>query len=143
MIKHNAAVSKRSVSTNAYVQRYIHELNTGLMDGKRLKEATKVKYGLEKDDQGVWYTTLKTEEMRCIDDCKKGGCKDTDDTKSVASMTDAEIDKFIRDASNKVLKVENKTTKAKKKMVEKVIEEVVDKASNKRVRKVPVRFKAK
>jgi hypothetical protein len=30
--KHNAVASKRSVSTNAYVQRYIHELNTGLMD---------------------------------------------------------------------------------------------------------------
>jgi hypothetical protein len=96
--KHNAAASKRSVSTNAYVQRYIHELNTGLMDETRLKEGTRVKYGLEKDDNGVWYSTLKTEEMECRDVCKKG--------------TD---------------KIADKPTKSKKKVVEKVIEKVVDK----------------
>ena len=133
---------KKMAIKPGYVQRYIHELNTGLMDGKRLKEATKVKYGLEKDAQGVWYTTLKTEEMKCIDDCKKGGCKDTDDTESVASLTDAEMDKLIRDTSNKVLKSVDKPVKAKKKMVEKVIEKVVDKTT-KRVRKPPVRFKAR
>ena len=53
------------------------------------------------------------------------------------------MDKLIRDASNKVLKVADKPTKSKKKVIEKVIEKIVDKASNKRVRKVPVRFKAK
>ena len=50
---------------------------------------------------------------------------------------------LIRDASRKVLKVADKPTKTKKKTVEKVIEKIVDTASNKRVRKVPVRFKAK
>lgn len=57
--KHNARASKRSVSTNAYVRRYIHELNTGLMDVSKVKDATIIKYELEKDDNGVWYSTLK------------------------------------------------------------------------------------
>jgi hypothetical protein len=112
--KHNAAASKRSVSTNAYVQRYIHELNTGLMDPTKVKEATKVKYGLEKDDKGLWYSTLKTEEVKCIDECKK-----------------------------KTDKVADKPTKTKKKVIEKVIEKIVETANNKRVRKPPQRFKAR
>ena len=87
--------------------------------------------------------------MECIDVCKKGTDKEVacecevSDTESVASLTEAEIDKLIRDASKKVLKSVDKPTKAKKKVIENVIEKVVDKASNKRVRKVPVRFKAK
>jgi len=138
--KHNAAASKRSTTTFAYAQRYVRELNTGLMDISKVKDATIIKYGLEfKDDR--WITTLTTNEMECIDLCKKGNDKE-DDTESVASLTDAEMDKLIRDASNKVLKVADKPTKAKKKVIEKVIEKIVDKASNKRVRKVPVRFKA-
>ena len=96
--KHNAVASKRSVSTNAYVQRYIHELNTGLMDISKVKDATIIKYELKKDDNGIWYSTLKTEEMECRDVCKKG--------------TD---------------KIADKPTKSKKKVVEKVIEKVVDK----------------
>jgi hypothetical protein len=112
------------------------------MDIEKVKDATIIKYGLEKDDNGLWITTLKTDVMECIDKCKKGDDKE-DDTESVASLTDAEMDKLIRDASRKVLKVADKPTKAKKKMVEKVIEKIVDKASNKRVRKVPVRFKPK
>ena len=84
------------------------------MDEKRLKDATKVKYRLEKDDKGLWYSTLKTEEVKCIDECKK-----------------------------KTDKVPDKPTKAKKKVIEKVIEKVVDTATNKRSRKVPDRFKAK
>jgi hypothetical protein len=140
--KHNAAASKRSTTTLAYAQRYVRELNTKLMDISKVKDATIIKYGLEKDDNGVWYTTLKTDEMECMDKCKKGNDKE-DDTESVASLTDAEMDKLIRDASNKVLKSVDKPTKSKKKVIEKVIEKIVDKASNKRVRKVPVRFKAK
>ena len=112
------------------------------MDISKVKDATIIKYGLEKDDNGVWYTTLKTDEMECMDKCKKGNDKE-DDTESVASLTDSEMDKLIRDVSNKVLKVDDKPTKSKKKVIEKVIEKIVDKASNKRVRKVPVRFKAK
>ena len=96
--KHNAAASKRSVSTNAYVQRYIHELNTKIMDISKVKDATIIKYELKKDDNGIWYSTLKTEEMECRDVCKKG--------------TD---------------KIADKPTKSKKKVVEKVIEKVVDK----------------
>ncbi len=64
------------------------------------------------------------------------------DTESVASLTDAEMDKLIRDASNKVLKVPDKPTKSKKKVMEKVIEKVVDTVMNKRVRKPPQRFTA-
>ena len=94
------------------------------------------------EEENRWVTTLTTDEMRCIDDCKKGTDKE-DDTESVASLTDAEMDKLIRDASNKVLKVADKPTKVKKKVIEKVIEKIVDTISNKRVRKVPVRFKAK
>jgi hypothetical protein len=139
--KHNAAASKRSTTTLAYAQRYVRELNTNLMDISKVKDATIIKYGLEfKDDR--WITTLTTNEMECIDACKKGNDKE-DDTESVASLTDAEMDKLIRDASNKVLKVADKPTKAKKKVIEKVIEKIVDTATNKRVRKVPVRFKAK
>jgi hypothetical protein len=80
--------------------------------------------------------------MECIDICKKGTDKE-DDTDSVVSLTDAEMDKLIRDASKKVLKVADKPTKTKKKVIEKVIEKVVDTATNKRSRKVPERFKAK
>jgi hypothetical protein len=139
--KHNAAASKRSTTTLAYAQRYARELTTGLMDISKVKDETIIKYGLEfKDDR--WITTLTTNEMECIDACKKGNDKE-DDTESVASLTDAEMDKLIRDASNKVLKVADKPTKAKKKVIEKVIEKIVDTATNKRVRKVPVRFKAK
>ena len=47
------------------------------------------------------------------------------DTESVASLTDAEMDKLIRDASRKVLKVADKPTKVKKKVIEKVIKKVV------------------
>jgi len=53
------------------------------------------------------------------------------------------MDKLIRDASKKVLKVADKPMKSKKKMVEKVIENVVDKTNNKRVRKPPTRLKAR
>ena len=86
---------------------YIHELNTGLMDISKVKDATIIKYGLEKDDKGVWYSTLKTEQMKCIDECKKTTDKDTD-----------------------------KPTKSKKIVVEKVIDTVIP-ATNKRVRKPP------
>ena len=94
-------------------------------------------------------TTLTTEEMKCIDECKKGNEKedecacDASDTESVASLTDAEMDKLIRDASNKVMNTVDKPTKTKKKVIEKVIENVVDTATNKRVRKPPQRYKAK
>ena len=54
------------------------------------------------------------------------------------------MDKLIRDASNKVLKVADKQpTKTKKKVIEKVIENVVDAATTKRVRKPPQRLKAR
>jgi len=141
--KHNAAASKRSTTTLAYAQRYARELTIGLMDIAKVKDATIIKYGLEyREEENRWITTLTTDEMRCIDDCKKATDKE-DDTESVASLTDAEMDKLIRDASNKVLKVADKPTKVKKKVIEKVIEKIVDTASNKRVRKVPVRFKPK
>ena len=52
------------------------------------------------------------------------------------------MDKLIRDASNKVLKVVDKPTKTKKKVIEKVIEKVVD-TTTKRVRKPPTRLKAR
>ena len=145
--KHNAAASKRSTTSLAYAQRYVRELTSGLMDIKNVKDATIIKYGLEyKSEENRWIKTLTTDEMECIDVCKekKDDCVcEVSDTESVASLTDAEMDKLIRDASNKVLKSVDKPTKAKKKVIEKVIEKVVDKASNKRVRKVPVRFKAK
>ncbi len=79
--------------------------------------------------------------MKCIDVCKKGNDKE-DDTESVASLTDAEMDQLIRDASVKVLKVADKPTKSKKKVIEKVIEKIVETATNKRVRKPPQRLKA-
>jgi hypothetical protein len=148
--KYNAAVSKRSTTTLAYAQRYARELTSGLMDPTKVKDETFIKYGLEyKAEENRWITTLTTNEMECIDVCKKGTDKEVacecevSDTESVASLTDAEMDKLIRDASNKVLKVADKPTKAKKKVIEKVIEKIVDTATNKRVRKVPVRFKAK
>jgi glutamyl-tRNA reductase len=53
------------------------------------------------------------------------------------------MDKLIRDVSNKVLKVADKPTKAKKKVIEKVIEKVVDTTTNKRVRNPPTRLKAR
>ena len=148
--KHNAAASKRSTTTLAYAQRYVRELNTGLMDIAKVKDATIIKYGLEyKSEENRWITTLTTNEMECIDICKKGTeqedvCEcELSDTESVASLTDAEMDKLIRDASNKVLKVADKPTKSKKKVIEKVIEKVVDTATNKRVRKQPQRYKGK
>ena len=120
------------------------------MDPTKVKDETFIKYGLEyKSEENRWITTLTTNEMECIDICKKGTDKEVpcecevSDTESVASLTEAEIDKLIRDASKKVLKSVDKPTNAKKKVIENVIEKVVDKASNKRVRKVPVRFKAK
>ena len=120
------------------------------MDIAKVKDETIIKYGLEyKSEENRWITTLTTNEMECIDVCKKGTDKEVacecevSDTESVASLTDAEMDKLIRDASNKVLKVADKPTKSKKKMVEKVIEKVVDKTSNKRVRKSPSRLKAR
>jgi hypothetical protein len=147
--KHNARASKRSTTTLAYAQRYARELTSGLMDIANVKDATVIKYGLEYDGNR-WITTLSTDDMRCIDECKKGTEKedecacDASDTESVASLTDAEMDKLIRDASNKVLKVADKQpTKTKKKVIEKVIENVVDTATTKRVRKPPQRFKAK
>ena len=146
--KHNARASKRSTTTLAYAQRYARELNTGMMDIANVKDATVIKYGLEYNGNR-WITTLTTEEMKCIDECKKGNDKedecacDVSDTESVASLTEAEMDKLIRDASNKVLKATDKPTKTKKKVIEQVIENVIDTATTKRVRKVPVRFKAK
>jgi hypothetical protein len=146
--KHNARASKRSTTTFAYAQRYARELNTGMMDIANVKDATVIKYGLEYDGNR-WITTLTTEDMKCIDECKKGTEKedecacDVSDTESVASLTDAEMDKLIRDASSKVLKATDKPTKTKKKVIEKVIENVVDTATNKRVRKPPQRYKAK
>jgi hypothetical protein len=58
--------------------------------------------------------------MKCIDDCKNGTDKeecacDMSDTESVASLTEAEVDKLIRDASSKVLKATDKPTNARKK----------------------------
>ena len=88
--KHNAAASKRSTTTLAYAQRYVRELNTKLMDISKVKDTTIIKYGLEKDDNGLWITTLKTDEMECIDKCKKGTDKE-DDTESVASLTDDDL----------------------------------------------------
>ena len=133
--KHNADVSKRTTTTLAYVQRYVRELTTGLMDPTKVKDATFIKYGLEyKPEENRWITTLTTNEIECIDILS--------DTESVASLTDDEMDKLIREVSNKVLKVSEKPTKAKKKVIEKVIEKSVDKVSNKRLGKVPVRSKA-
>jgi hypothetical protein len=51
------------------------------------------------------------------------------------------MDKLIRDVSDKVLKVADKPTKAKKKVIEKVIGKVIDTVTNKRVRKPVIRFK--
>ena len=110
---------------------------------ENVKDVTIIKYGLEyKDDENRWITTLTTDQIECMDTCKKGTEKE-DDTESVVSLTDAEMDKLIRDASKKVMKSVDKPTKAKKKVIEKVIEKVVDTATNKRSRKVPERFKAK
>ena len=92
---------------------------------------------------------MTTNEMECVDICKKGNDKEVacecevSDTESVASLTDDEMDKLIRDVSNKMLKSVDKPTKSKKKVIEKVTEKVVDTATNKRSRKVPERFKAK
>jgi hypothetical protein len=89
--------------------------------------------------------------MECIDVCKRGTekedtceCEETD-TESVASLTDAEMDKLIRDTSKKVMKSVDEPTKSKKKVIEKVIEQVVDAATNKEksVRKSPTRLKAR
>jgi hypothetical protein len=146
--KHNARASKRSTTTLAYAQRYARELTSGLMDIVNVKDATVIKYGLEYDGNR-WITTLTTDEMKCIDECKKGNEKedecacDASDTESVASLTEAEMDKLIRDASNKVLNVADKPTKTKKKVIENAIENVIDTATTKRVRKPPQRFKAK
>ncbi len=100
-----------------YTQRYIRELNTGLMDITNVKDVTITKYGLEyKSEENRWITTLTTNEMECIDVCKKGTEKEdaceceVSDTESVVSLTDAEMDKLIRDTFNKVLKVADKPT---------------------------------
>jgi hypothetical protein len=113
-----------------------------MMDVANVKDRTIIKYGLEYKDNR-WITTLTTDQMDCFDACKekKDDCA-CDDTESVASLTDAELDQLIRDASQKVLKVADKPTKAKQKVVEKVIEQVVETTTNKRVRKPPQRFKA-
>jgi hypothetical protein len=112
------------------------------MDISKVKDETIIKYGLEyKSEENIWITTLTTDEMRCIDECKTTDKED--DTESVASLTDDEMDKLIRDVSVKVLKVADKPTKSKKKVIEKVIEKVVDTVTNKRVRKPPQRFKAR
>jgi hypothetical protein len=147
--KHNAAASKRSTTTLAYAQRYVRELNTGLMDIEKVKDATIIKYGLEyKAEENRWITTLTTDQMDCIDACKKETEKEVvcecevSDTESVASLTDAELNVLIRDASSKVLKSVDKPTKTKKKMVEKAIVDVVASATNKRVRKPPQKLKA-
>ncbi len=140
--KHNVRASKRSTTTLAYTQRYAKELNTGMMDIANVKDATVIKYGLEYDGNR-WITTLTTDEMKCIDECKKNGTDkedtcvcDMSDTESVSSLTEA--DKLIRDSSNKVLKATDKPTNVRKKQtVEKVIENVIDTATNKRVRKPP------
>jgi hypothetical protein len=136
-----------------------------MMDIANVKDATVIKYGLEYDGNR-WITTLTTDEMKCIDECKKNGTDkedtcacDMSDTESVASLTEAEVDKLIRDASSKVLKATDKpttdkpttdkpttdkpTNARKKKAVAKVIENVVDTATSKRVRKPPQRYKAK
>ena len=85
------------------------------MDPTKVKDETFIRYGLEyKSEENRWITTLTTEEMECIDVCKKGNDKE-DDTESVASLTDAEMDKLIRDASKKVMKSVDKPTKATKK----------------------------
>ncbi len=87
------------------------------MDISKVKDATIIKYGLEfKDDR--WITTLTTNEMECIDACKKGNDKE-DDTESVASLTDAEMDKLIRDASKKVLKLLINQLKLKRRFLKK------------------------
>jgi hypothetical protein len=119
------------------------------MDPTKVKDETFIKYGLEyKTEENRWVTTLTTNQMECIDVCRKGTEKEdvceceVSDTESVASLTDAEMDKLIRDASNKVLKVADKPTKTKKKVIEKVIEKVVD-TTTKRVRKPPTRLKAR
>ena len=141
--KHNAAASKRSTTTLAYAQRYARELTIGLMDIVKVKDATIIKYGLEyREEENRWITTLTTEEMECIDVCKKGNDKE-DDTESVASLTETEMDHLIHDTSKKVLKVADKPTKTKKRVIEKVIEKVVDTVTNKRVRKPPNRLKAR
>ncbi len=149
-MKHNAAASKWSTTTLTYAQRYVRELTSGLMDPTKVKDETFIKYGLEyKSEENRWITTLTTNEMECIDVCKKGTEKEVacecevSDTESVPSLTDAEINVLIRDTSNKVLKVTDKPTKAKKKVIEKVIEKVLDTVTNKRVRKAPQRFKSR
>ncbi len=148
--KHNVAASKRSTTTLAYTQRYVRELTTGLMDPTKVKDETFIKYGLEyKSEENRWITTLTTDQMDCIDVCKKGNDKEDvceyelSDTDSVPSLTDDEMDKLIRDVSNKVLKVADKPTKGKKKVIEKVIEKVLDTTTNKRVRKPPTRLKTR
>ncbi len=43
------------------------------MDPTKVKDETFIKYGLEyKADESRWITTLTTNEMECIDVCKKG-----------------------------------------------------------------------
>jgi hypothetical protein len=152
--KHNTRASKRSTTILAYAQRYGRELNTGMMDIANVKDGTVIKYGLEYDGNR-WITTLTTDEMKCIDECKNGTDKedtcvcDMSDTESVTSLTEAEVDKLIRDVSSKVLKATDKpttdkpTNTRKKKAVAKVIENVVDTATSKLVRKPPQRYMAK
>jgi hypothetical protein len=122
------------------------------MDPTKVNDETFIKYGLEyKSKENRWITTLTTNQMECIDVCKKGtekvvGCEcEVSDTESVPSLTDDEMDKLIRDVSNKVLKVADKPTKTKKKVIEKVIEKVLDTVTNKekRVRKPPTRLKTR
>jgi hypothetical protein len=88
------------------------------MDIEKVKDVTIIKYGLEyKSEENRWITILTTDEMKCIDVCKKGTEKEVvcecevSDTERVVSLTDAEMDKLIRDATRKVLKVADKPTK--------------------------------
>ena len=69
---------------------------------------------------------IKSRTTKCKKETEKEVvCEcEVSDTESVASLTDAEMDKLIRDASRKVLKVADKPTKVKK-VVKKVIKKVV------------------
>ena len=90
--KHNTATSKRSTTVLTCTQRYVRELASGLMHSKKVKDETFIKYGLEYEvEENRWITTLTTNEMKCINVCKKGTEKEVvcesevSDTESVTS----------------------------------------------------------
>jgi hypothetical protein len=63
-----------------------------MMDIANVKDVTVIKYGLEYDGNR-WITTFTTDEMKCIDECKKNGtdkeeeCEcEISDTERVASV---------------------------------------------------------